>query len=215
MMRYLCIYLIIISASTAQECTKLVADIIFAIDQSNSIESEKKFKLELDFVVKVMKNFDVGPDETRVGAVVFSDEADRVLELKDGMSKDDVIQRIHGIRWDRGNTFIDKAFVKMGEGFSTENGGRPNQVPQIAVLVTDGVATNPYRALKEANKLKNNGVEIFTIGVKSARLSQLNELSSDPPSQHVLSVDSLEVLSSIVSTLSNRVCSSIKRKQPR
>lgn len=196
-----------------EQCTKLVADVIFAIDQSTSIESEKNFSLELDFVVRVVKNFDVGPDETRVGAVVFSDEADRVLELKDEMSKVDVIQRIHDIRWGRGNTFMDKAFVKMREGFSKEYGGRPKQVPQIAVLVTDGVATDPYRALAEANKLKSQGVEIFTIGVKSARLSQLNELSSDPDSQHVFSVDSLEALSSIVNRLSSRVCSSIQGKQ--
>ncbi|XP_061188841.1 collagen alpha-1(XII) chain-like [Saccostrea echinata] len=198
-----------------EQCFRLVADVIFAIDQSTSIESEKNFSLELDFVVKVVKNFDVGLDETRVGAVVFSDEADRVLELKDEMSKGDVIRRIHDIKWGRGNTFMDKAFVKMREGFSKENGGRPKQVPQIAVLVTDGVATDPYRALAEANKLKSEGVEIFTIGVKSARLSQLNELSSDPDSQHVFSVDSLEALSSIVSRLSSRVCSSIQEKHRR
>lgn len=142
----------------------LVADVIFAIDQSTSIESQKNFNLELDFVGKVLKKFDVGVDETRVGAVVFSDEADRVLDLKDGVSKDDAIKRIMNITWGTGNTFMDKAFVKMREGFSKENGGRPGQVPQIAVLVTDGVATDPYQAMVEAGKLKSQGVDLFTIG---------------------------------------------------
>jgi Mg-chelatase subunit ChlD len=142
----------------------LVADVIFAIDQSTSIESQKNFSLELDFIVKVVKHLDIGKDETRVGAVVFSDEADRVLELRDGVSKESVIQRIQNIPWGLGNTFMDKAFIKMREGFSKENGGRPGQVPQIAVFITDGVATDPYTAIVEADKLKSNGVELFTIG---------------------------------------------------
>lgn len=191
-----------------EQCLKLVADVIFAIDQSTSIESQKNFNLELDFVGKVLKKFDVGVDETRVGAVVFSDEADRVLDLKDGVSKDDAIKRIMNITWGTGNTFMDKAFVKMREGFSKENGGRPGQVPQIAVLVTDGVATDPYQAMVEAGKLKSQGVDLFTIGVKNAKLSELNALSSDPDSQHVFDVGSLEALASIVSRLSSIVCSS-------
>lgn len=39
-------------------------------------------------------------------------------------------------------------------------------------------------------------------------MSELNALSSDPQSQHVFDVDSLEGLSSIVSRLSKSVCSS-------
>lgn len=191
-----------------EQCLKLVADVIFAIDQSSSIDSQKNFNLELDFVGKVLRKFDVGEDETRVGAVVFSDEAERVLDLKDGVSKDDALERVMNITWGKGNTFIDKAFVKMREGFSKENGGRPGQVPQIAVLVTDGVSTDPYQAMEEAGKLKSQGVDLFTIGVKNAKLSELNALSSDPDSQHVFDVGSLEALSSIVSRLSSSVCSS-------
>lgn len=142
----------------------MVADVIFGIDQSTSIFSQKNFSLELDFIVKVVKQFDVGLEETRVGAVVFSDKAKTVLDLKDGVSKSDVVQRIQNITWGRGNTFMDKAFLQMIEGFSAEKGGRPGQVPQIAVLVTDGVATDPYQAVVEAGKLKSEGVEIFTIG---------------------------------------------------
>lgn len=191
-----------------KECWELVADVIFAIDQSTSINTQKNFNLELDFVGKVLKTFDVGVEETRVGAVVFSDEAERVLDLKEGVSKDAALERVKNITWGKGNTFMDKAFAKMREGFSKENGGRPGQVPQIAVLLTDGVATDPYKAVEEAKKLKSLGVEVFTIGVKDAKMSELNALSSDPQSQHVFDVDSLEGLSSIVSRLSKSVCSS-------
>lgn len=99
-----------------------------------------------------------------MGAVVFSDKTKRVLDLKEGVSKDAALERVKNITWGKGNTFMDKAFAKMREGFSKENGGRPGQVPQIAVLLTDGVATDPYKAVEEAKKLKSLGVEVFTIG---------------------------------------------------
>lgn len=66
-------------------------------------------------------------------------------------------------RGGKGNTFIDKAFAKMREGFSKENGGRSGQVPQIAVLLTDGVATDPYKAVGEAKILKSLGVEVCSL----------------------------------------------------
>lgn len=61
----------------------------------------------------MLKTFDVGVEETRVGAVVFSDEAERVLDLKEGVSKDAALERVKNITWGKGNTFMDKAFVKM------------------------------------------------------------------------------------------------------
>lgn len=140
------------------------ADIIFAIDQSTSIGSQKNFSIELDFVNNLIKKLAVASDETRIGAVVFSTDSKRRLELRDGINLEFVVDTIHSFTWRTGNTFMDKAFADMREGFLPAKGGRPGLVPQIAVLVTDGDATDPFKAKSEADKLKEKGVEIFTVG---------------------------------------------------
>ena len=137
---------------------------IFAIDQSTSIGSDKQFGVELDFVNDLIKEFDIGADATRVGAVVFSNDSQRVLDLRDGVDLEYLTDKIHNIEWRTGNTYMNKAFRDMKEGVSPAKGGRPGLVPQVAVIVTDGDSTNPYETEKEANELKATNVKIFTIG---------------------------------------------------
>lgn len=89
---------------------------------------QKNFNLELDFVGKVLKMFDVGVEEICVGVVVFSDEVECVFDFKEGVLKDVVLECVKNIMWGKGNIFMDKVFVKMREEFFKENGGCFGQV---------------------------------------------------------------------------------------
>lgn len=154
------------------ECEKKKADIIFAIDQSSSIGDDKQFRIELDFVNSLIKELDVASDQTRIGAVVFSTNSERRLELRDGINRETVIDTIQKFEYGTGDTYIGKAFADMREGFLPAKGGRPGLVPQIAVLITDGEATDQNtKAKPEADKLRNSGVEIFAIGKMLSHLS--------------------------------------------
>eukprot|EP00105_Crassostrea_gigas_P026420 XP_011447373.1 PREDICTED: collagen alpha-1(XII) chain [Crassostrea gigas] len=186
------------------QCEKKKADIIFALDQSTSIGSQKNFSIELDFVNYLIKKLAVASDETRIGAVVFSDDSERRLELRDGINRDSVVDTIHKFKWGTGNTYMDKAFADMREGFLPAKGGRPGLVPQIAVLLTDGSATDPYTAASEANKLKNNGVEIFAIGVKGADRNALETYANRP--RNVFFVDELIALNTISDAVLTELC---------
>lgn len=89
---------------------------------------QKNFNLELDFVGKVLKMFDVGVEEICVGVVVFSDKIKCVFDFKEGVLKDVVLECVKNIMWGKGNMFMDKVFGKMREGFFKENGGCFGQV---------------------------------------------------------------------------------------
>jgi hypothetical protein len=80
------------------------------------------------------------------------------------VNKGSVKNTIHNLQWGKGDTYMNKAFMMMREGFSPTKGGRPGLVPQIGVLVTDGEATNMYTAKDEADALKREGVSIFAVG---------------------------------------------------
>lgn len=186
------------------DCKKKKADIIFAIDQSTSIGSQKNFSIELDFVNNLIKKLSLASDQTRVGAVVFSTNSKRHLELRDGINLDFVVDTIHSFTWGTGNTFMDKAFADMREGFLPAKGGRPGFVPQIAVLVTDGDATDPFKAKYEADKLKEKGVDIFTVGVEGANREFLERYASKP--SNVFYVKNLFALDTIAESVLTELC---------
>nr|XP_011425716.2 collagen alpha-1(XII) chain [Crassostrea gigas] len=187
------------------QCEKKKADIIFAIDQSSSIGDDKQFRIELDFVNSLIKELDVASDQTRIGAVVFSTNSERRLELRDGINRETVIDTIQKFEYGTGDTYIGKAFADMREGFLPAKGGRPGLVPQIAVLITDGEATDQNtKAKPEADKLRNSGVEIFAIGVKGANRKQLERYASRP--SNVFFVDDLNALNTISGAVLTELC---------
>ncbi|XP_056004893.1 collagen alpha-6(VI) chain-like [Ostrea edulis] len=187
----------------AEQCYKHTADVIFAIDQSDSI-GKKNFNIELDFVNDLVQSFNVASDETRIGALVFSTTATRFLELRDGVDKEYVKNTIHSVQWGRGSTFIGKAFKKMREGFSPAKGGRPSLVPQIAVLITDGQAFDHDTAEIETKALKQQGITIFVIGTMEAKKSQMVKYASSE--DNVFYVNSPQALRGISDEVSTRMC---------
>ena len=55
------------------ECFSKVADVYFILDSSSSIYVED-YKEELQFVSQVITRFDVSREDTRIGALTFSDD---------------------------------------------------------------------------------------------------------------------------------------------
>ena len=55
------------------DCFSKVADVFFILDSSSSIYVED-YKQVLQFVSQVITRFDVSSDDTRIGALTFSDD---------------------------------------------------------------------------------------------------------------------------------------------
>lgn len=67
------IHLSIVDISNVPDCTGVV-DIVVVLDVSGSIESER-FPMVKELVVKLLQDFDIGPNVSRVAAIYFSDNA--------------------------------------------------------------------------------------------------------------------------------------------
>ncbi|WAR30003.1 MATN1-like protein [Mya arenaria] len=85
-------------------------------------------------------------------------------------------------------------------------GDRAN-VPNIAIVVTDGQSNNPTLTAAEAKAARDAGITILAIGVGHGVVrSELNEIASDPDSTHVFTADSFSALSSLNALLSTKAC---------
>ncbi len=172
------------------------ADICLVIDSSGSIRdanprdgSYDNWQLLLRFLAGLVDYFDVGLDDTRIGAVVFSDSASLEFPLDRHTNKDDLKDALRSITFLGQETNTPHALrVTRQECFSATRGDRP-EVQNTVIIITDGVPYPPARrtpAIEEARRLQASGARIFAIGVTDVIDEQfLRALSSPPKTENV------------------------------
>ena len=96
--------------------------------------------------------------------------------------------------------------MKFKYHFLCFKGNRPN-VPDIAIVITDGQSNDVALTTAEAKKLRDAGVTVLAIGVGSGiTKSELNAIATDPDSSHVYSADNFDALKSLKALLSTKAC---------
>ncbi|CAC5383557.1 COL6A [Mytilus coruscus] len=100
----------------------------------------------------------------------------------------------------------------MDEGLSTSHGSRTG-VPQIAVIITDGKATDPAAFEKVVQQLQRTNNIVFAIGVGPERdLDELSKIPSD--ASHIFEVEDVDSLEAIRKELLIEICDIQDRPSP-
>jgi len=186
---------------------KCVADVdaIVLLDGSGSLwyrygpkdrnwELSKKFTIDLIGMSKMAKMDEHGRAKggLRYGAAIFSWGANVVSPLSH--KKDEVIDKVKAASWPRGWTMTDKGLLKAKQMFMI--GGTKNR-QQIIVLVTDGRASNRWKARKAANEVRAGGIRIILVPVGGAALKQEKEMcrwASKPCNENMIKTPSWRML---------------------
>ncbi|KAL3856131.1 hypothetical protein ACJMK2_015324, partial [Sinanodonta woodiana] len=142
-----------------------IADIVFVIDSSSSIW-EPYFKQQLQFVQQMVNTFDVSQKKTRIGAINFSNRVVREFHLKTHDSKERVLSAISEVEYTAGDsTNTNEALMVLRTEYFTERSGDRSDVPNIAILLTDGESTLMADTVNEANLNKETGLSMFAVGI--------------------------------------------------
>ncbi|XP_070692202.1 collagen alpha-6(VI) chain [Pempheris klunzingeri] len=194
----------------SQECAKAtVADIVFLVDGSSSI-GISNFQEVRQFLRSVISGLDIGPDKVRIGLAQYSDEPHKEFLLKDHMDKNSLLAEVDTFPYRTGGTETGKAidFV-LTQYFTKEAGSRASQrVPQIVVVITDGDSTDDVVA--PAQRLRQQGVIVFGIGVGEVNLKQLESIANRPPERFMNTIDSFQALQRLTEGLLQTVCISVE-----
>ncbi len=195
----------------------------FVIDSSGSIRdnnpqdgSYDNYELQLDFLANLVRAFTIGPDDTRVGAIVFSEQVILQFPLSQYDSAQDITQAILAIPYLGQTTNTPEALLQTRtQCFSQANGDRPN-VPNLAIVVTDGVPFPDSRrdpALEEARNLRNARVTVISIGITdNIDVDFLREMSSPPQieGQNYFTATDFTALNEIQRTVVEGTCTSVE-----
>ena len=169
-------------------------DLCFIIDSSGSIRDNNppggqldNYDLQLQFLSRLVDLFDIGPDATKVGAVIFSEQVRLAFSLDTYTDAQSIKDAILGLTYLGQTTNTPEGLrVTREQCFNQGNGDRPN-VPNLAIFISDGVPHPPERrdpAIREAESLK--GVSnVIAIGVTNViDRDLLRTISSSPQEEN-------------------------------
>ena len=200
-------------------------DLCLVIDSSGSIRDNNppggqpdNYNLQLEFLANLVRAFSIGQDATRVGGLIFSEQVILEFTLSQYDNADAVAQAILASPYLGQTTNTPEALRQTRTNcFDAATGDRPN-VPNLAIVVTDGVPFPPERrqpALDEAMALRDTGAAVISIGITDAiDIDFLRGMSSAPQleGQNYFTATDFGVLNEIQRTVVEGTCEQIEGK---
>ncbi|XP_078377620.1 SCO-spondin-like [Oculina patagonica] len=168
------IFAVVLVAVNSQEvvkeqCTQK-SDVAFVVDSSGSI-SRRNFQKELEFVKEVASTFKMGPDQSQIAVISYSDDAQIDIKFGDYSNVNDFNAAVDGVKHQRQRTRIDKALHLAATSLFTPKGGARPNVAKVMIILTDGkqTVTSDSKTLDVAVRpLQQMNVTIFAVGVGKA-----------------------------------------------
>uniref|UniRef100_A0A8C1H3K0 Collagen alpha-1(XII) chain n=1 Tax=Cyprinus carpio carpio TaxID=630221 RepID=A0A8C1H3K0_CYPCA len=183
-----------------------IADLVFLVDGSWSVGREN-FKFISSFIAAMADAFDLGEDKTRVGVVQYSTDTRTEFNLNQYFKRAELLRAIDSLPYKGGNTMTGEALDYLLKNMFTETAGARKGFPRVVVVITDGKSQDPVEGY--AKRLKNAGVEIFTLGIKEADEEELKKMSSTPYRTHVYTVPNFDMIKAVEKSLITQVCTSV------
>ncbi|XP_051765574.1 integrin alpha-2-like isoform X1 [Ctenopharyngodon idella] len=184
-------------------------DVAIVLDGSNSIYPWPEV---INFLVKLLENLDIRPDQTRVSIMQYSEDLSFLYHFNSDQNKEKVLSAASAINQKTGvetNTFaaLDNA---RQTAFLRENGGRAGAT-KVLVVVTDGESSDGHRGQEVIERLNRDGIIRFGIAIlkKSANIQkfikEIELIASTPTENYMFNVSSEEALINIAGTLGDRI----------
>ena len=144
-----------------------VADIVFVLDSSGSIEISGKgnWNLMLDFLVSIVNDLNIGSNAIRVGVVSYSGLSKVNFLLDEYTTRSDLVDAIQRIPYIGDSTNTAAAIEDMRTKVFTQRGDRPN-VPNMGIVITDGESNIDARnTIPNAQRARRDGIIMFAVGI--------------------------------------------------
>ncbi|TEA41728.1 hypothetical protein DBR06_SOUSAS26310007, partial [Sousa chinensis] len=177
------------------------ADIYLLIDGSGSTQATD-FQEMKTFLSEVVGMFNIAPQKVRVGAVQYADRWDLEFEINKYTNKHDVGKAIENIRQLGGNTNTGAALNFTLGLLQKAKRQRENRVPSHLVVLTNSVSQDSI--LGPANRLREELIHVYAIGVKEANETQLREIAGEE--KRVYYVHDFDALKDIRNQVVQEIC---------
>uniref|UniRef100_A0A8D0G9L4 Collagen type VI alpha 6 chain n=1 Tax=Sphenodon punctatus TaxID=8508 RepID=A0A8D0G9L4_SPHPU len=158
----------------ALDCKRIERlDVVFVIDGSGSIDSTEYDSMK-DFMIALVKKSDVCREQVQFGAVKYAATPQTFFDLNKYDTKSAIIEAIQNDQSIGGDTYTAAAIGHSESLFTRQHGSRRDMgVPQILIVITDGVSHDAIQLNDTARRLRDNGITIYAVGIEGAKTDEL------------------------------------------
>ena len=189
-----------------------IFNIGFVIYTGESIDQYRKgnFAKQIAFVKGLSKAFNVNSNDTNVGIITYSGGAEVKYRFPDIFNQTDLENALDTISITGSGRNIGRALqLARGDLLNWPSPGRSVNVRNILVVVADGRSDDDLAV--PTYELKGDNVTIFSVGIDRYVRGQLNEIASDPDSEHVFTIDFYDGLGPIMPPLKDAIIKGMYR----
>ncbi|XP_051942785.1 collagen alpha-1(XII) chain isoform X6 [Hippocampus zosterae] len=187
--------------------TSAQADIVLLVDGSWSI-GRLNFKTIRSFIARMVGVFDIGPKRVQIGLAQYSGDPKTEWHLDAHQTRESLLDAISNLPYKGGNTLTGLALNYLLQNNFKENVGMRPSARKIGVLITDGKSQDDVNI--NSQRLRDEGIELYAIGVKNADENELRSIATDPDDIHMYNVADFSFLLDIVDRLTDNLCNSVK-----
>ena len=184
-------------------------DLTFVVDSSGSINYPTDWEKSLQFVVDVVREFDIGPDDVQVAFVLFSTRATVEWDFRKNQDKTTLTSKIGGMRYLGRGTNLNDALELTRTKVYTRSGGARDGALRAVIILTDGdVGTR--QTIENARLCKNDGIWLIAVSVRDFRgvnEKRLEDIISSPSDYY----PDFDALPTIVENLKSKICPEISK----
>jgi len=192
------------------DCKLQLLDLNFVVDSSGSINYyvPTNYDKQLEFIVDVVSEFTIGPNDVQVALVLFSLEASVEWGFTEYQDKESLIAAIRSLPYlDSWTNLNDALFLTHSEVYAPGKGARDG-VPRVTIIITDGVDNIPEEGtpltLENAARCKEEDIWLIGIGITDGVDEDRLKLITSPSDYYF--VDDFDGLTGIVGDLKDQIC---------
>lgn len=178
------------------------ADIFFLIDHSGSIYPSDFYDMK-KFIIEFLNTFRIGPHHVRVGVAKYADNPVLEFDLTVHTDAKSLEKAVEGVKQIGGGTETGKALSFMTQYFDRAAASRGGKVREYLIVITDGKSSDQVNV--PAAKLREQGVNIYAIGVKNADMAELNDIAGSE--KRTFFVNDFDALRPIKDEIITDICS--------
>lgn len=138
---------------------------MLVVDGSETINDQDStsFRTLQDALIVITRQFPISTENVLMGLIQFSDRIDTIVNLGSITNAEEMENAIDGMVYQNGDSTNTTGALKVSAD-QLQRFGREGVTKQI-ILLTDGIPDNAQMAVAEANRIKDEGVNITVIGI--------------------------------------------------
>ncbi|KAL4629405.1 cartilage matrix protein-like [Arapaima gigas] len=184
-------------------CSGAATDVVFLIDGSKSVRPEN-FELVKKFINQIVDKLDVAADRAHVGLVQYSSAVRQEFPLGRHNNKKELKDAVKKMAYMERGTMTGQALRYLVDSSFTPNQGARPGVAKVGIVFTDG-RSQDYIG-DAAKKAKEQGFEMYAVGVGNAVEDELREIASEPVGEHYFYTADFKTMSQIAKKLHVNKC---------